>query len=258
MLKKILIASILFLLIVSFSNSIGAVNNPVGNNQIAYYQIVGGDMPASVNFPKIVTMSLSLPNLGILKSFTTGTYLAFGYYLDSSGHPLYTDHGPFGVYLPDLSNTSLGLSLPISTGITWVADWKMKGTTKNFTIVTVDETTGQETVLETLITDELSKLNLPVSVDVTVPQYAFTGSLNSKDTLSINLATKIEVTVAGGIIPNGTITLSGSFTTGTPTTTLPAAAISAQDGKGNLSNELAHWVVHIIKKLPLKYVVPTN
>jgi hypothetical protein len=251
MLKKILIASILFLLIITFSNSVGAANNLVGN-----YQIVGGDMPASVNFPKIVTMSISLPNLGILKSLTTGTYLIFDYYYDNNGNILYTDHGPFGVYLPELSNTNLGISLPISSGITWVADWVMKGTNK-FAIVTVDEKTGQETNLEALINDLLSNLNLPVSVDATVPHYVFTGSLSGKHTLSISLAMKIGVTVAGGVIPNGTITLNGIFTTGTPTA-LPDAAMSAQNGRANLSNELAHWVVHIIKKLPLKYVAPAN
>jgi len=250
MLKKILIISILFLLMVLSSSSVGAVNNLVGN-----YQIVGGHMPASVSFPKMITMSINLPNLGILKSLTTGAYLIFDYYYDTNGKILYTDHGPFGVYLPELSTS--GTSLPISSGITWVGDWVMTGTNK-FAIMTVDETTGQETDLQTLINDLLSNLNLPVSVDTTVTQYAFTGVLNSKNnTLSIKLAVKIEVTIAGGVIPNGTISLSGSFTTGTPTT-LPPAVMSVQGRKANLSNEIAYWVVHIVKKLPLKYLVPTN
>lgn len=243
MLKKILISSILFPLIVFFSNTVWAVNNLPGN-----YQIVSGKMPASVNFPKILKMNISLLNLGILESLSTGTYLVFGYYVDNNGKVLYSDHGPFSFYLSDSSSTK--------RGTTWVADWVMNGATK-FTIVSVDETTGQQTDLETLINDLLSNLRLPVSVDVTVPQYAFTGSLNSNHTLNINLAIEIGVTVGGGIIPPGTITLNGSFKTGTPTA-LPNAATSAPTGRASVSNEIANWVVNIIKKLPLKYVVPAN
>lgn len=257
MLKKILIASILIFLIASFSSSIGAVNNPFG-----YYQITGGDIPASLNFPKVITMEISLPNLAVLKTLTTpGTYLVFDYYdssgiptIISGGSPVATNYGPFGIYNPDLPSKIASYIPSGLPDLVWISDWKMQGSK----FVIEDKTTGEEASLQTLIDNEISKLNLH-HVDVTVSNYSFMGSLNSKHSLNISLAVKAGVAATEGNIPNGTIAINGLFTTGPQQTEPPwGTGITPQNGKANLSNDLAKWVVHIIKKLPVKYLVPAN
>ena len=71
------IVSILFLLIVSFSKTAGAaitVTNPWG-----YYQITDGKLTLNVNFPNILTLNVSLPKMALLKTYLGGC-LVFDYW----------------------------------------------------------------------------------------------------------------------------------------------------------------------------------
>ena len=73
MLKKILIVSVLFLLIVSFSNTARAAIELT--NPLYYYQISGGSLNANVNFPKIITISVKCAKRGDLKSYLEGCFV---------------------------------------------------------------------------------------------------------------------------------------------------------------------------------------
>ena len=100
-------------------------------------------------------------------------------------------------------------------------------------------------------------------IDVTSQKLFLLGSWNSSsDTMKANLSLGIGVSVYG--IVNGTITLTGSFTTSRGTLEPPAAAagiLTATDENGNAnatSKDLGNWVVDIIKALPLQDAVPAN
>jgi hypothetical protein len=260
MLKKMLIVSILFLLIVSFSNTSWAttVNTPYG-----YYQIVGGKLKVSVNFTNFVKLTIDLPNLASISDLLGGYFVFYewGYY---PGYD-YTN-GPFAFYLPldltsiiPISLTNQAQPLQQDDGVepTIVGEWDMTGTTK-FTITPADEHGNPVDIAQT-INDLLATQEFPLNmITAEVTKYSFTGSMNKDNSLKLNLALGISI---DAFITTGTISLTGSFTTSGPSSQPPASSgiLSAPNGniKGS-SKDIANWVVKILKTLPLKNAIPTH
>jgi hypothetical protein len=258
MLKKMVIVSILFLLIVSFSKTAGAaitVTNPWG-----YYQITDGKLTLNVNFPNILTLNVSLPKMALLKTYLGGC-LVFFYWSNYVG----ADFGAFGLYFPvDLSSIIPGTSLPISSDTpTWVGEWQVTGPGK-FTVVPIDAdyyTLDTLSDLEDYINDLLSGSGLTIPISVTVTKYSFTGTQDSKDKLKANLSLGIGVNIYEGIV-KGTITITASLTTSKGTADSPAplgGSLSALNGGGSASFKgLGNLVVNILKTLPLEDLVPAK
>ncbi|MGD0918163.1 MAG: hypothetical protein ABSB22_17060 [Thermodesulfobacteriota bacterium] len=262
MLKKILIVSVLFLLIVSFSNTARAaiqITNPYG-----YYQINGGSLNASINFPKIITISVKVPNVTILKSLLAGCFV-FDYWSGGFGEDL----GVFGIYTPaDLSSVIPGVPLPISTDTPiWVGQWEMTGPGKFSIAIAYLGDDGfyhilpDKSDLAQYINDLLSAQSGIINmIQVTIPKFTFSGIQDTKkDTLKVSFSLTINV---DAVVTTGTITLTGSFTTSPGTINPPAAPagiFSATDASAKAtSKDLGNWVVDIIKALPLKDAVPAN
>ena len=263
MLKKTLIVSVLFLLIVSFSSTARATS-VIGPN--GYYQIVAGKLSATVNFPNYFKITLSLPKLDNIEDFLGG-YFRFWYWEYWYGID-YTS-GPFAVFVPlDLSSLSLPLinqpSISQTQALqleepTIVGEWSMT-TPAKFVIVPADDT-GQTIDLEQSINDLLATQEFPLNmITADVTKYSLTGSVNSNGTLKVTLSLGISI---DAFITTGTISLTGTFNTAGPTYELPeppvilSNTLSGPKGstKGS-SKELANWVVKILKTLPLRNVVP--
>ena len=264
MFKKMLIVWVLFLLIVSFSNTSEAttVNSPNG-----YYQIVGGKLKLSVNFTNFIKITIDLPNLTSIKDLLGG-YFVFYEWVDYPGYD-YTN-GPFAFYLPldltsiipiSLTNQAQPLQQDDGAEPTIVGEWDMTGSTK-FTITPADAN-GNPVDIAKAINDLLKTQAFPLNmITAEVTKYSFTGSMNSNGSLKVNLTLGISI---DAFITTGTITLTGSFTTSGPSSKPSDAAyllsntMSAPDGniKGS-SNDIANWVVKILKTLPLKNAIPAH
>lgn len=260
MLKKMLIVSVLFLLIVSFSNTSEAtpVNTPYG-----YYQIVGGKLKLSVSFTNFIKMTIELPNLTSIKDLLGG-YFVFYEWVYYPGYD-YTN-GPFAFYLPldltsiipiSLTNQAQPLQQDDSVEPTIVGEWDMTGTTK-FTITPADENGNPVDIAQTinaLLATQEYPLNM-ITAEVT--KYSFTGSINNDKSLKLTLNLGISI---DAFITTGTITLTGSFTTSGPSSQPPASSgiLSAPNGSSKVSSkDIANWVVNILKTLPLKNAIPTH
>jgi len=264
MFKKMLIVSILFLLIVSFSNTSEAttVNTPYG-----YYQIVGGKLKMSVNFTNFIKMTIELPNLASISDLLGG-YFVFYEWEYYPGYD-YTN-GPFAFYLPldltsiipiTLTSQAQPLQQDDGTEPTIVGEWDMTGSTK-FTITPADEHGNPVDIAQTinaLLATQEYPLNM---ITAQVTKYSFTGSVNKDSSLKLSLSLGILI---DAFITTGTISLTGSFTTGLPTYELPedsfilSNTMSAPNGniKGS-SKDIANWVVKILKMLPLKNAIPAH
>ena len=262
MLKKMLIVWVLFLLIVSFSNTSEAttVNSPNG-----YYQIVGGKLKLSVNFTNFIKMTIELPNLTSIKDLLGG-YFVFYYWKNTSGQIIDYSYGPFAFYPPlDLTNiipislTHQAQALQQDGGAepTIVGEWDMTGSTK-FTITPADAN-GNPVDIAKSINDLLKTQAPPLNmITAEVTKYSFTGSMNSNGSLKVNLTLGISI---DAFITTGTITLTGSFTTSGPSSKPPASSgiLSAPNGSSKVSSkDIANWVVNILKTLPLKNAIPAH
>jgi hypothetical protein len=260
MLKKMLIVSILFLLIVSFSITSEAttVNTPYG-----YYQIVGGKLKVSVNFTNFVKLTIDLPNLASISDLLGG-YFVFYDWVYYPGYD-YTN-GPFAFYLPldltsiiplSLTNQAQPLQQDDSVAPTIVGEWDMTGSTK-FTITPADEH-GNPVHIAKSINDLLKTQAPPLNmITAEVTKYSFTGSMNSNGSLKMSLALGISI---DAFITTGTISLTGSFTTSGPSSQPLASSgiLSVPNGSSKASSkDIANWVVNILKTLPLKDTVPAN
>jgi len=261
-----LIVSILFLLIVSFSNTSEAttVNSPSG-----YYQIVGGKLKSSMTFTNFIKMSIELPNLSSIKDLLGG-YFVFYYWIDQYDHVIDYSYGPFAFYLPldltsiiPISLTNQAQALQEEDGVepTIVGEWQMTGTGK-FRIIPADENGDPVDIAQT-INDLLAEQEFPLNmITAQVTKYSFTGSMNSNGSLKMSLALGISI---DAFVTNGTISLTGSFTTGLPSYEPPedsfilSNTLSAPNGniKGS-SKGIANWVVKILKTLPLKNAIPAH
>jgi hypothetical protein len=261
MFKKMLIVWVLFLLIVSFSNTSWAttINSPSG-----YYQIVGGKLKLSVNFTNFVKMTIDLPNLTSIKDLLGG-YFVF-YYWSVNGHVIDYSYGPFAFYLPlDLTNiipiplTNQAQPLQQDDGAepTIVGEWDMTGPGK-FTITPADENGNPVDIAQT-INALLATQEFPLNmITAEVTKYSFTGSMNKDNSLKLNLTLGISI---DAFITTGTITLTGSFTTSGPSSQPPASSgiLSAPNGSSKVSSkDIANWVVNILKTLPLKNAIPAH
>jgi hypothetical protein len=265
MLKKILIVPIVLLLIVSFCNTGGTttVNSPNG-----YYQITGGKLKTSVNFPSFFKIRIELPNLAMIKDLLGGCFV-FYYLVDPyDHHVLYYDHGPFSAYLPlDLSNLPIPLTnqaqapLDAQTEFPIMGEWSMTGSNK-FVITPADEN-GDPVDIAQSINDLLATQDPPLNmITAEVTKYSFTGSVNSNGSLKVKLALGISI---DAFITTGAISLTGSFKTSLPSSEPPEESyilsntMSAPNGsvKGS-SKDIANWVVKILKGLPLKNLIPAN
>jgi len=260
MLKKMLIVWVLFLLIVSFSNTSEAtpVNTPYG-----YYQIVGGKLKLSVNFTNFIKMTIDLPNLASISDLLGG-YFVFYEWVDYPGYD-YTN-GPFAFYLPlDLTNI---IPIPLTDQAqppqqdggaepTIVGEWDMTGSTK-FTITPADENGIPVDIAQT-INDLLATQEFPLNmITAEVTKYSFTGSINKDSSLKLTLTLGISI---DAFITTGTISLTGSFTTSGPSSQPAASSAILSAPNGNIkgsSNDIANWVVKILKTLPLKNAIPAH
>ena len=265
MLKRILIVPIVLLLIVSFCNTAGAtvVNSPNG-----YYQITGGKVKASVNFPSFFKITIDLPNLAMIKDLLGGCFV-FYYWVDPyDNHVLSYDYGPFSFYLPlDLSDIPIPLAnqpqapLDTQTEFPIVGEWDMTASNK-FAIIPADENGDPVDIAQT-INDLLATQDFPLNmITAEVTKYSFTGTVNSNRTLKVNLALGILI---DAFITTGTISLTGSFTTALPTLEPPEESFILSNTKsvpnGSIkgsSKDIANWVVKILKGLPLKSIIPAN
>ena len=264
MLKRILIVPIVLLLIVSFCNAAGAttVNSPNG-----YYQITGGKVKASVNFPSFFKISIELPNLAMIKDVLGGCFV-FYYWVNQYGQVIDYTYGPFSFYLPlDLSSLPLPLKnqaqapLDSQTEFPIVGEWSMT-TSNKFAITPADENGDPVDIAQT-INDLLATQEFPLNmITAEVTKYAFAGSVNSSGTLKVSLALGILV---DAFITTGTISLTGSFTTALPTSDPPEESFILSNTTGapigsikGSSKDIANWVVKILKGLPLKSLIPAN
>jgi len=267
MLKKILIVSVLFLLIVAFSGTARATS-VIGPN--GFYQIVAGKLNATVNFPNYFKITLSLPNLSNIEEFLGG-YFVFYYWVNQYDQVLDYTYGPFAFFVPlDLSGFSLPLinqssiNQPQALQLeepTIVGEWSMTAPTK-FAIVPADDT-GQTINLEQSINDLLAEQDFPLNMIIAnVTKYSLAGSVNSNGTLKVTLSLGMSF---DAFITTGTISLTGTFNTALPTYELPEPPVilsnTLSGAKGSTkgsSKELANWVVKILKTLPIKNVVPAH
>ena len=263
MLKKMLIVWVLFLLIVSFSNTGWAttINSPNG-----YYQIVGGKLKLSVSFTNFVKMTIELPNLTSIKDLLGG-YFVFYYWKDeSSGKIIDYSYGPFAFYLPldltsiipiPLTNQAQPLQQDGGAEPTIVGEWDMTGSTK-FTITPADENGIPVDIAQT-INDLLATQEFPLNmITAEVTKYSFTGSINKDSSLKLTLTLGISI---DAFITTGTISLTGSFTTSGPSSQPAASSAILSAPNGNIkgsSNDIANWVVKILKTLPLKNAIPAH
>ena len=262
MFKKMLIVWVLFLLIVSFSNTSEAttVNSPNG-----YYQIVGGKLKLSVNFTNFIKMTIDLPNLTSIKDLLGG-YFVFYYWVDEYGDVIDYSYGPFAFYPPidltsiipiPLANQAQALQQDGGAEPTIVGEWDMTGSTK-FTITPADAN-GNPVDIAKSINDLLKTQAPPLNmITAEVTKYSFTGSMNSNGSLKVNLTLGISI---DAFITTGTITLTGSFTTSGPSSKPPASSgiLSAPNGSSKVSSkDIANWVVNILKTLPLKNAIPAH
>ena len=269
MLKKMLIVSILFLLIVSFSNTAGAavtVTNPWG-----FYQITDGKLDLNVNFPSILTLKVTLPKMSLLKTYIGGC-LVFYYWSGYWGE----DFGAFGLYSPvDFSSIIPGAEIPIDTSTpTWVGEWQMTGSGKFKVVPIAQDADGYYYNIEDLsdledyLNELLSGSGLSVPISLTVTNYSITGTQDSKDKLKANLSLGIGVNIYEGIV-KGTITLKISLSTskGTADPPVMGASLSALNGGRSAAlnggrnasfKRLGNLIVNIIKTLPLEELEPSK
>ncbi len=262
MLKKTLIVSVLFLLIVSFSNTAKAavtIDNPLG-----YYVISSGKLTLSASFPNLITINVSLPSLALIQS-QAKTAFAFFYW---SGQE-YADYGPFGVYLPvDLSGL-IPIPIPISTDApSWVGEWQVTQPYKFVILPIAQDEEGYYYTLETVSDFEDYMNNLLQSsggllsmVSVTVKKYSFTGTMDKSDKLKLTLALEIGVNALD--LVTGSIKLSGSFNTLKGSADPPEAPggilAAPQANSSKPFGGVGNWVVDVIKKLPLEQMMkPAN
>lgn len=241
MLKRLIIVSILILSLMVISKPSQATSYiwPEG-----IYEITKGKMTFKVNFPGIVTMSLSFPNMGFLQEMGIG-----------GGLLRFDEDGDFFLYVY-LSESGSGELQPILRGTWDMTPW---GSTKFTVYLNLDYTL--EELLKSL--SGLSQYNItPEEIEqyLTVTKNSFTGTINPNNgILNGKFALVINVSVYGNTI--GTITFSGSYTAvpstqWTPLSTEAPLSLSGPEAPLNQKNPLSIMIPRLMHFVPFEKILP--